>query len=81
MIKQTIFCDICKQEVIRPEEWYNIPHPFSITVTTDCQNPLGYLEERPGFQYVKLDFNNICRDCAKGVAKVVAGFIQGKRNK
>lgn len=80
MTKSIIYCDCCGKEV-NARGWEETPYPFQIIVTTDCQNPLGYLKERPGFQGVNLYFEHICLTCAKGLAKINADFIMNKRSK
>lgn len=76
---ETIFCDCCKQEIKNLGRWENKPWPFEVVVTTDCQNPLGYLDEKPGFQGVHLKLEHVCLACATGLAKVTADFIQKRR--
>lgn len=80
MLKTTVYCDCCRNEIPEPRSWEFDPRPFKVSVETSCQNPLGDLEEAPGYQAVTLEFKHTCYNCSRRLAQAIATVINEARH-
>ena len=74
-----IFCDVCKKEIIE-KRWEDKPQRMHIEVFCGCQNPIGYLPEKPGFQGATLQFEHVCKYCSNIIAQDIYDSISKIRN-